>query len=181
MPNAFPTYNALFDETKAMTGQNAMLFVGEQALGHVNTFDIRQSFKTIKYTPAGSGLEKSIPSGHSYSVTLKETIIADMDLWAAWVGQTMLNYTDPQSGQGVGTQLNAAVNRPDRPFIMPISLRGEVTDGLGNSTSIYLARCVPDGDVSIFGAQPEQLLEREWTLAVNEEPQLQSLWQQYAL
>lgn len=93
----------------------------------------------------------------------------------------MLNYTDPQSQQGIGTQLNAAVGRPDRPFLMPISLRGEVVDPNGNTTSVYLARCVPDGDVSIINSQPEQLFEREWTLAVNSTPQLQSLWQQYAL
>lgn len=181
MANVFPSYDSLFDETKAMTGQNAMLFLGEQPLAQVNTFDIRQSFKTLSYTPAGSGHEKKIPNGHSFSITLKETVIADMDLWGYWVGGSMLNYTDPQSQQGIGTQLNAAVGRPDRPFLMPISLRGEVVDPNGNTTSVYLARCVPDGDVSIINSQPEQLFEREWTLAVNSTPQLQSLWQQYAL
>lgn len=181
MPNQgyFPSYSALLDETKVMTGQNGMLFLGELPLAQVNTFDVRQSFKNIAYTAAGSGQEKNIPSGHAYTVTLKETVIADQDLWAQWCGMGMLNYSDPQLG-AVGTAVNENVGIPDRPFLGSISLRAEITNGVGDSTSIYLDRLVPDGDVSIINVAPEQLFEREWSLKVNGTPQLQTLWAKYA-
>ena len=175
----FPSYSALLDETKVMTGQSGMLFWGDKPLVQVNTFDIRQSFKNIAYTAAGSGQEKNIPSGHAYTVTLKETVIADLDLWAQWIGLGMLNPSDPQIG-AIATSANETAGLPDRPFMMSIALRGELSDNDGNSTSIYLDRLVPDGDVSILNVAPEQLFEREWSMKVNGTPQLQTIWQKYA-
>jgi len=140
------------DPRKILRGFDGEFYDGDgNFLAEVNTWQAQVNVTNSDYQPAGSAQTVKVLQSYSVTITLTETIISDARL--------------------LKKVIDALKNQEQAQLNFQGVLRGH--DG---STGRYIFRsCVPDGNIDIANVAPGEVLNRAWSFAVNEPPDLQSL------
>lgn len=152
--------NTISDPRNVVAGDSGRLFCDytDQAgnphknifMAHVTGWHAQAHYATEQKQFGGSRLQVKIPVGESYSLTLTETLVTDHenDIFG-----------------GLMTSIRAGVS--------PIfNFRGEIYQP-GTQTIVEVLTftyCIPDGTVDLMKVTPGQIIDRDWTFAVNEWP-----------
>jgi hypothetical protein len=148
------------DPRKVVAGDSGRLFVGwtdpngnsvsNRFLAQVTNWHAQANYATEEKQFGGSRLKVKVPVGESYSLTLNETLVTDHD---GDMFGGLFNYI--KNGNSPIFKFRGEVYRPGTLEVIEV---------------LTFDYCVPDGSVDLMKVQPGQVIDRDWTFAVNEWP-----------
>lgn len=134
-------------------------------LGHVMGFAMSTQFGNMDFHPLGSRVIYPIPVTMQFSLTLQETVIADLDTKVDGLLDTIKKYIEndcPVYFNFVGLIDSPCAFKDD----------GTVAD-----RTVYewmsLVNCVPDGSVDLLNIRPGDFITRAWTFRAASRPVFQ--------
>lgn len=147
---------AALDAPNVRTGKDGALFMntadGQVLLSEVNEFRITVSFQNADWQPVSSSLIYGVPTGHTISITITETVIRD-DVLGAPIWENF-----EESGPRADS----------RTFDFMTLLEGRN----GKNQRIVIKGCIPDGDVDLLNIVPGEIVQHAWTFRCNANPEI---------
>jgi hypothetical protein len=140
------------DPRKILPGKNGKLLTGTgDFLAQVNTWQAQINFNNTDYQPAGQLQVVSVLTGYTVTLTFTETVVSDVVLL-----------------KKVMDEIKAG-RQPQLDF------QGDITANDGQSATREVFRsCVPDGALDLANISVGDIINRAWSLRVNEAPDMQS-------
>lgn len=138
------------DTRLVIPGFNGMLYDDAgNFLAQIPTYNTQINFNNTDYQPAGSPLVAAIMVSYSVSLTMTETVVADDVLF---------------------TKVMDAIKRGEQPVL---NFQGKLKSPTGQYQRMVYRECVPDGALDLQKVEPGTIIERSWSLRVNQPPDLQ--------
>lgn len=147
------------------TGKDGALYInsttGPVLLSEVNEYVFSISYESQDWHPIRSSLIYAVPTGHSLTLTLTETVVRD-DLI---LGNILPNLES--SGHASSFRI----------FSFQTELEGFTNgyNGEENYQRLIVRGCIPTGDVDITKIKPGEIVDHAWTFRCNANPQIISL------
>jgi hypothetical protein len=140
------------DARNILTGKDGELYSDDGTfLAQINTWQAQVSIENQDYQPAGTAQKKKVFTGYSVTLTFTETVVKDALLLKKLIDAL-------RAGKQVEFGFQGVLNGQD-----------------GTQGRQVYRGCVPDGSIDLANVQPGDILNRSWSLGVNEPPELQSL------
>lgn len=140
------------DTRFALTGKDGMLFDEYGTLlATMETYQAQVNVTNQKYQPLGDAQEHEVFQGYSVSLNFTEVVVQDTTFITAM-------YTAFRAGQ-----------MPDWTF------QGVLKGRNGSEERVIYRYCVPSGTIDLQNVSIGDLIKRQWSLFVNEPPELQNL------
>lgn len=140
------------DARYTLSGRDAMLYdaLGNE-LASMESFSSQINVTTQNYQPLGTPMERKVIISYGVSLTMSQIVIED--------DQFIREFLEAiESG------------------IMPNwNFQGVIEGNNGSQQRIIYRQCIPDGAIDLQNVSVGDIIKRNWTFAVNEPPELQSL------
>ena len=146
--------HAIIDNRKVLSGKDGVLFADDGTmLATVENFQSQLNVTNAKYQPLGDPQEHEVFTGYGVTLTLTETVISDERFF---------------------TDLFEAIERGEMPVW---NFQGLVRGRNDSEQRINYRQCVPSGNIDLQNLTVGDTIKRQWSLFVNEPPELQKLLQ----
>ena len=140
------------DTRFALTGKDGGIMDGNgKLLATVESYQAQINVTNAKYQPLGDAQEHSVLQSYAVTLTMSQIVVEDDDL-AGDVFEMM------RTGQ-----------QPDWVF------QGVLYGRNGSSQRVNYRGVVPDGNIDLQNVSVGDIIKRQWNMAVNDPPELQSL------
>jgi len=143
---------APIDARKVLTGKDGALYNDEGVmLATVETFQTQVNVTNAKYQPLGDAQEHEVFQSYGVTLTFTEVVIAD---------------------ERFIQELFEAM----KTGVMPAwNFQGVVKGRNGSEQRMIYRQCVPSGTIDLQNLSVGDTIKRNWSLFVNDPPELQSL------
>ena len=143
---------APIDARKVLTGKDGALYNDEGVmLATVETFQTQVNVTNAKYQPLGDAQEHEVFQSYGVTLTFTEVVIAD---------------------ERFIQELFEAM----KTGVMPAwNFQGVVKGRNGSKQRMIYRQCVPSGTIDLQNLSVGDTIKRNWSLFVNDPPELQSL------
>jgi hypothetical protein len=138
------------DTRKIIPGYNGKLFDDSgNFFAQIPTFNTQININNTDYQPAGSPQVAAFMVSYTVSLTLTETVVADDVLFTKFMDAL-------KNGEQVVFNFQGKLQAPGGKF-----------------ERLIYRECVPDGTIDLQKVEPGTIIDRAWSMRVNQPPDLQ--------